>query len=365
MSAPKFTTISIVTSVVLLIIGIVIGYFVGASTVAPVTITKTVMVTASPPTTTATTTPPSTTAVYSFKMPTGSPTGTYYIAAQAIAAIVSKYNPNIVIVAIPGGGSVSNSRVVGKGEVPISFATSMVAYFAYNGKLMFKGEPYPDLRAVGPIHPLIVGFIARADSDIKTIYDLAGKRVAIGEPGSGDAVVAELMLKAAGVWDKVIKVHVGDPESWDMLKTGQVDACVHHTIAPNPHLYQRSLTTPLTLIEIPDEVAEKLIKEYGFFAKAIVKKDTYNGMDRNVKVLKIPSIIIANANAPQDLVYNFIKTYWEHFDEVVKMAKFLTAVDRENPLAGIAIPLHPGAYKYWTERGIKIPPQLVPPELKG
>lgn len=315
-----------------------------------------------PPAPTATSPTPTTPAMqYSFKMPTGSPTGTFYIAAQAIAAIVSKYSPEITVVAIPGGGSVSNCRAVGKGQTPLSLSTALVAHFAYRGlEPFFKNESYPALRFVAPIHPLIVGFIVRSDSGIKTVYDLAGKRVAIGEPGSGDAVVSEIILKEAGIWDKVVKVNVGDPESWDLFKGGQVDAFIHHTTLPNPSIYEMSTRVPLTFVEIPDDLANKLSSNYGFFSRAIAPKGSYVGMDSDVKVLKIPSIIIAHADAPEDLVYKFVKAYWDHFDEVIVMAGFLKDIDRENPFAGVTLPLHPGAYKYFSEKGYKVPEALKP-----
>ncbi|MEM2308072.1 MAG: TAXI family TRAP transporter solute-binding subunit [Sulfolobales archaeon] len=298
---------------------------------------------------------------YYFKMPTGSPTGTFYIAAQAIAAIVSKYTPEIVVVAIPGGGSVSNSRAVGRGDVPISLSTSLVAYYAYKGlPPFFTNESYPNLRAVAPIHPLVVGFLVKSGSGIKTVYDLAGKRVAIGEPGSGDAVVSEIILKEAGIWDKAVKLNIGDPESWDMLLAGQVDAVIHHTIVPNPSIYELSMRLPLSFVEIPEEIANRLIEKYKFFGVYVAKAGSYNGMDRDVRVLKVPSIIIANSGAPEELIYKFVKAYWEHFDEVVVMAEFLRDVDRNNPFGGIAIPLHQGAFKYFVEKGFVVPDEIKP-----
>jgi TRAP transporter TAXI family solute receptor len=173
-------------------------------------------------------------------------------------------------------------------------------------------------------------------------------------------VVSEIILREAGIWDRVVKVNVGDPESWDLFKGGQVDAFIHHTIVPNPSIYEMSMRTPLTFVEIPDELANKIIGKYGFFSQVVVPKGSYTGMDRDVKVLKVPSIIIANADAPEDLVYKFVKAYWERFDEVVVMASFLKAVDRDNPFAGVTLPLHPGAYKYFSEKGYKIPESLKP-----
>ncbi|MGC8943060.1 MAG: TAXI family TRAP transporter solute-binding subunit [Caldisericia bacterium] len=304
--------------------------------------------------------PEETTKSYSFKMPSGSPTGTYYITLTAIAGVVSKYEPNIVAVAVPGGGSAANCRSVGKGESLMSMTTSMVAYQAFTGTGSFQNEKYENLRSVGPAHPLIISFIVRANSNIKTVYDLKGKRIAIGEAGSGDAVAAEEILRTAGLWDSVVKVNVGDPDSWDMLKSGAVDAAIHHTTVPNSNLYQFSTSTPITLTEIPEELADKVISNSPYFFKYIAKKDSYVGMGNDVKVIANPSILITNKDADEDMVYKFVKAYWDHFDEVVASAKFLTTVNVNDPLSGISIPLHPGAYKYWVEKGVNVPDHIKP-----
>lgn len=304
--------------------------------------------------------PPEQVKTYSFKMPSGSPTGTYYIALTAIAGVVSKYEPNIVAVAVPGGGSAANCRSVGKGESLISMTTSMVAYQAYTGTGSFQNEKYEKLRSVAPAHPLIISFIVKANSNIKTVYDLKGKRVAIGEAGSGDAVAAEEILKTAGIWDSVVKVNVGDPDSWDMLKAGTVDAAIHHTIIPNSNLYQFSTSTPITLIEIPDELANNIMQKSKYFFKYLAPKDGYVGMSNEVKVLANPSILITNTDVEEEMVYKFVKAYWDHFDEVVASAKFLNTVNKNEPLSGISIPLHPGAYKYWVEKGVSVPENIKP-----
>lgn len=120
------------------------------------------------------------------------------------------------------------------------------------------------------------------------------------------------------------------------------------------------MSTPIRLLEIPDELADKITEKYPYFSKYVGKKDSYNGMDSDVKVLAAPVILITNEDVPEDLVYKFTKTYWEHFDEVKKSAPFLETVNRDNPMAGISIPLHPGAYKYWTEIGVEVPEKLKP-----
>jgi TRAP transporter TAXI family solute receptor len=346
-------TYVLVLAVVLVVIAVAVAVLLGL--IAP----------SKPTTPTVATTPATVTPIYSFKMPTGSAVGSLYIVGQALSAIVSKYNPNIIMVAIPGGGSISNARLVGKGDVPISLSGAIFVHYAYYGLApFFKNESYPKLRVVAPIHPNFVGFIVRADSGIRTIYELAGKRIAVAEPGSGDNALAVLLLQEAGLWDKVVPLNVGEPDSWNLLKAGQVDAVIMFTALPNPSLYEFSMTCPITFAEIPDDLANKIQSKYPFLSRAIMPKGTYNGVDRDIQLLKVPMLIIANADAPEDLVYNIVKTYWTRFDEVKAMAAFLQYVDRTNPLAGISIPLHKGAYKFWVEIGIKVPDALKPPELK-
>lgn len=349
----KTVSITIIAIVVIAVLaGVAWWYMSSAPAPTPTTSTPAV----------STTTPVS----YNFKMPCGSATGSLYIVGQAISALVSKYNPEITMVAIPGGGSVSNARLVGKGDVPMSLSGSIFVYYAYKGlEPFFRNETYPKIRVVGPIHSNFVGFIVRADSGIKTIYDLKGKRIAIAEAGSGDNALATLLLNEAGLTGSVVTLNVGEPDSWNMLKAGQVDAVIHFTALPNPSLYEFSTTTPITFAEIPDDLAGKITSKYGFLSKGIVPKGTYVGVDRDIQVLKVPMLIIANANTPEDLVYKVLKTYWTHFDEALAMAPFLKYVNRDNPFEGVAVPLHAGAYKFWKEIGVQIPPELVPPELKS
>ncbi len=296
--------------------------------------------------------------VYKWKIPTGSATGTYYPSLSAICMVLSKYTDDIKATASVGGGSASNARKVGTGEAPFSLSTSSTVYYAVRGEKMFK-QKYPDIMAWGTLHKLYADFLVKANSKIKSFSDLKGKKVAIGEPGSGDAVAAEDILKAAGLWDMVIKVKVGDPQSMDLLKLGKVDAIIHHTAAPNPNFYAFSTTTPIRALDMPDDVISKLVG-MGYYAKGVIKAGTYKGTDKDADVVVVPVVMIVNKNLPEAVVYEMTKVVWEHFDEIVQAAPFLKVVDPKNVLGGIPVPLHPGAYKYFKEKGFKIPDRLKP-----
>ncbi len=296
--------------------------------------------------------------VYKWKIPTGSATGTYYPSLSAICMVLSKYTDDIRATASVGGGSASNARKVGTGEAPFSLSTSSTVYYAVKGERMFK-QKYPDIMAWGTLHKLYADFLVKANSKIKTFSDLKGRKIAIGEPGSGDAVAAEDILKAAGLWDLVIKVKVGDPQSMDLLKLGKVDAIIHHTAAPNPNFYSFSTTTPIRALNMPDDVIAKLV-DMGYYAKGVIKAGTYKGTDKDANVVVLPVVMIVNKNLPENVVYEMTKVVWEHFDEIVEAAPFLKVVDPKNVLGGIPVPLHPGAYKYFKEKGFEIPDRLKP-----
>ena len=296
--------------------------------------------------------------VYKWKIPTGSATGTYYPSLSAICMVLSKYTDDIRATASVGGGSASNARKVGTGEAPFSLSTSSTVYYAVKGERMFK-QKYSGIMAWGTLHKLYADFLVKANSKIKTFADLKGKKIAIGEPGSGDAVAAEDILKAAGLWDMVIKVKVGDPQSMDLLKLGKVDAIIHHTAAPNANFYAFSTTTPIRALDMPKDVIAKLV-DMGYYAEGMIKAGTYKGTDKDAHVVVLPVVMIVNKDLPEDIVYEMTKVVWEHFDEIVQAAPFLKVVDPNNVLGGIPVPLHPGAYKYFKEKGFKIPDRLKP-----
>lgn len=296
--------------------------------------------------------------VYKWKIPTGSATGTYYPSLSAICMVLSKYTDDIKATASVGGGSASNARKVGTGEAPFSLSTSSTVFYAVKGERMFK-QKYPGIMAWGTLHKLYADFLVKANSRIKSFADLKGKKIAIGEPGSGDAVAAEDILKAAGLWDMVIKVKVGDPQSMDLLKLGKVDAIIHHTAAPNANFYAFSTTTPIRALDMPKDVVAKLV-DMGYYAEGMIKAGTYKGTDKDAHVVVLPVVMIVNKDLPEDVVYEMTKVVWEHFDEIVQAAPFLKVVDPNNVLGGIPVPLHPGAYKYFKEKGFKIPDRLKP-----
>ncbi|ACS89442.1 MULTISPECIES: TAXI family TRAP transporter solute-binding subunit [Thermococcus] len=288
---------------------------------------------------------------------TGGTGGVYFPLGSKYAEILSKNG--VPATAVTSGASVANAKAIGDGTAQAGILQNDVAYYAYKGLYMFEGQAITNIRGVAALYPETVQFIVRADSDIKTLSDLAGKKVAIGAPGSGTAVAAEQVLRAAGVWDSIEKVNQDFNEASQSLKLGQVDAAVIVSGIPTPSVNQIAVQTPVRVLSIPDDTLNKLKEEgYIFYVRQIVPKDTYNGVDVDTPTIAVKAMLAVGADLPEDTVYQMTKILFENVDQLRAVHQKAQAISLETALDGMSIPLHPGAIKYYEEKGLTIPENL-------
>ena len=293
---------------------------------------------------------------------TGSGPGSVYFAIGSMyAKVLNKKSDLIEAKGVTSGASVANAKAIGKGEALAAIIQNDVTYYAWNGKYQFEGKPIKVLRGIGTLYPEPVQIVVRADSDIKTLEDLRGKKVVVGAPGSGCAATAERILKAAGVWDDIEPVYQTFSEAAQSLVLGQVDAEFTVIAYPAPAIEQIAVKTPVRLIPIPDEVIQKLHEEgYPFYVKVVIPKGTYNGMDEDVQTVAVKSTLVVHKDLPDEVVYEMTKILYENIDELAKAHQVAKQIDMNKAFEGLMIPLHPGAIKYYEEQGIKVPDELKP-----
>lgn len=264
--------------------------------------------------------------------------------------------------AVTSGASVTNAKAIGEGKAQAAILQNDVAYYAYHGLYMFKDQPVKNIRGVAALYPETVQFVVKADSNIKSLEDLKGKKVAIGAPGSGTQVAAEQILKAAGVWDSIEKVNQKFSEAAQSLKLGQIDAAVIVSGAPTPAVDQIAQQTPVRVLPIPDDILNKLHQEgYIFYVRQVLPKDTYKGMQEDTPTLAVKAMLAVSADLPEDTVYKMTKILFDNLDELHKVHAKTKYISLDTALDGMSIPLHPGAYKYYQEKGIQVPNNLKPP----
>lgn len=290
---------------------------------------------------------------------TGGTGGVYFPLGSKYAEILTKNG--VPAKAVTSGASVANAKAIEDGTAQAAILQNDVAYYAYNGLYMFEGQAIKNIRGVAALYPETVQFIVRADSDIKTLQDLAGKKVAIGAPGSGTAVAAEQVLRAAGVWDSIEKVNQKFSEASQSLKLGQVDAAVIVSGIPTPSVNQIAVQTPVRVLPIPDDILNKLKQQgYIFYVRQVVPKGTYNGVEEDTPTLAVKAMLAVSADLSEDTVYKMTKILFENVDQLRAVHQKAQLISLETALDGMSIPLHPGAIKYYEEKGLS-----VPEELKG
>ena len=295
-----------------------------------------------------------TTTKYTIKIYTGGTGGTYYPLGTKLAELITKYSGGAIEAsAVTSGASVANARALKSGDAQLVFIQNDISYYAYKGLYMFKGDPVDIIRGVATLYPEIIQIVVRADSGIKSLSDLAGKKVVVGAQGSGTAVNAEQILKAAGIWDKITPVYADFRQGAQQLKLGQVDAVFLTAGIPTSAIVELSATVPVDLVEVSDSVLKKLHdKGYKFYVSVVVPKGTYKGMDGDVKTVAVKAMIACRSDLPEDVVYKITKILFEHLDELRQAHKRAEDVKLEKALDGMSVPLHPGAEKYYNEKGV-------------
>lgn len=299
---------------------------------------------------------------YSLNIWTGGTGGVYYPLGVKLSEMLNKYAGNVVLSSVStSGASVANMRALGAGDAQLVFVQNDIAYYAYNGIYMFEGSKIGIARGVAVLYPEVIQIVVRADSGIKNVHDLSGKRVAIGAVGSGTAVEAELILRAAGLWDKVAVQNLDFAAAADSLKLGLVDAAFVVAGIPTSAVLSLAATVPVNLVEVPDEVLSKLTEQgYRFFTRYTVPSGTYPGMASDVRTLAVKAMLAVRADVPDDVVYHVLKVLFERVDELREAHARARDIDLRRALEGMPIPLHPGAVRFYQEKGVSVPSELRP-----
>lgn len=289
---------------------------------------------------------------------TGGVTGVYYPTGGAICRLVNKDRKDhgIRCSVESTGGSVYNINTMRQGELDMGVAQSDWQYHAYNGTSRFAEQgAFEKLRAVFAVHPEPFTVVARADAGIKTFEDLKGKRVNIGNPGSGQRGTMEELMGAMG-WsqdDFALAAELKPVEMAQALCDNKIDAFVYTVGHPNAAIKEVSSTCDTNLVEVSGDVVEKLIEDNPFYAAATVPGGMYDGTDTDTKTFGVRATFVTTADVPEDVVYTVTKAVFENFDTFKGLHPAFQVLTKESAIsAGLSAPLHDGAAKYYREAGL-------------
>jgi TRAP transporter TAXI family solute receptor len=244
-----------------------------------------------------------------------------------------------------------NLLQAGRGEIAFTLADSLSDAWKGDEEAGFKA-PLKKLRGIAGIYPNYIQIVASADSGIKTLADLKGKRLSVGAPKSGTELNARALLKAAGLSYKDLgKVeYLPFGESVELMKNRQLDATLQSAGLGVASLRDLSTAVKIVIVPVPAEVVAK-VGDPAYQAGVIPAK-TYEGQSADVPTAYVQNFLVTHEGVPADTVYKMTKAMFEHLDQLAAAHAAGKAIKKENALKGMPVPLHPGAEKYYREAGL-------------
>ena len=301
---------------------------------------------------------PATAATKFVTIGTGGVTGVYYPTGGSICRLVNKGRKvhGIRCSVESTGGSVYNLNTIRAGELDMGVAQSDWQYHAYHGTSKFKDQgANKDLRAVFSVHPEPFTVVARKDSGIKTFADLKGKRVNIGNPGSGQRGTMEVVMKALG-WTKAsfkLASELKSAEQGKALCDNKIDAMVFTVGHPSGSIKEPTTSCDSVLVEVAGPEIDKLVNENDYYRTATIPGGMYRGSPNDVKTFGVGATFVSSTNVPENVIYNVVKAVFENFDQFKKLHPAFKVLKKEEMIKdGLSAPLHDGAVKYYKEAGL-------------
>ncbi len=290
------------------------------------------------------------------RMLSGPAGGSWYPYGAKMMEMVGKEINGVTTSNGPGGG-VGNARNLDSKKAEFGWTFAHTAYDAYNGKGVFK-KAHQNLRFFGNMFPGVLQIVVPTKSDIKSLKDLGNKRLSPGKLTFGGNVAFEKVLKLHGItYDDVKKnggtIHrVGFSDSVALMKDGHIDMFVALTTAPNASFIALDFTPGVRFLSIEDKMQDTFIKQNPGFVKHTIKAGTYKNLAADAHTVAAPTVLITHKDVSDDVAYKVAKVIWDNHAELVKVNKFWELVKLSAVLDGSAIPVHPGAMKFYREKGI-------------
>ena len=287
---------------------------------------------------------------------TGGQTGVYYVVGQSICKLVNRgqADHNIKCTAPSTGGSVANINAIKEGSMDMGVAQSDWQAYAYNGAPEFEGGQFDDLRAVFSVHGEPFTVVARADAGIESFADLKGKRVNIGNPGSGQRGTMEVLMGELG-WstdDFSLASELKSAEQSAALGDNKVDAIVFTVGHPNGSIQEATTTTDAKLISVEGAEVDALVDANSYYAKSTIPGGMYKGTDGDTNTFGVKATFVSSASVDEETIYQVVKAVFDNFDRFKGLHPAFENLSEEDMIAdGLTAPLHPGAERYYKEKG--------------
>ncbi|MBR3288284.1 MAG: TAXI family TRAP transporter solute-binding subunit [Lachnospiraceae bacterium] len=282
----------------------------------------------------------------------GGTSGTYYGFSGAVASRLNEVlNNDMKINVVSTGASKANAQMIDVNDAQIAIIQNDVMDYAYKATDMFAGQqPMNSFSAIASVYPESIQIIA--NKSITSIDQLRGKRVSVGDAGSGTEFNTKQILEAYGmdIEKDIVKNNQSFADSCDSLKNGTLDAAFITAGHPTVAVTELATNFDFNILPVDNEHAAKLMSKYQFYAKVNIEKDSYTVLNNDVQTVAVMATYIANNTLDEDTVYKFTKALFEEKDKIIHQKAAL--LDIKTGIQGISIPFHKGAEKYYKEQGV-------------
>jgi TRAP transporter TAXI family solute receptor len=286
---------------------------------------------------------------------TGGVTGVYYAVGGAICRLVNKdrARTNLRCSVESTGGSAYNVNTIKAGELDFGMAQSDVQYQSYKGTGAFK-EPFGDMRAVFSVHPEPFTLVARKEANIHSLADFKGKRLNVGNPGSGTRTALEELFAATGMklGDLALAAELKADEHGAALCDNKIDGFFYGVGHPSANIQDPTTACGAKLVPITGLAIDALVKKYPYLAYAEIPGGMYANNPQPTRTYGVLATMVTSSKVPADVVYIVTKAVFENFDEFKKLHPAFAHLDPKTMIAdGLSAPLHEGAARYYREKG--------------
>ena len=289
---------------------------------------------------------------------TGGVTGVYYPTGGAICRMVNRGRKEhgIRCSVESTGGSVYNLNTIRAGELEFGVAQSDWQFHSFNGTSRFEDAgPFKELRAVFSVHPEPFTVVARTDADVKDFSALKGKRVNVGNPGSGQRGTMEVVMGALG-WsmdDFSLASELKPAEQSQALCDNKVDAIIYTVGHPNGSIQEATTACDTVLVNVTGDAIQKLVDDNGYYRTATIPGGMYNNNPGDTTTFGVGATFVTSTEVPENVVYELVKAVFENFDDFKKLHPAYQVLKKEEMVTdGLSAPLHAGAEKYYKEAGL-------------
>lgn len=282
--------------------------------------------------------------------------GVYYPLGNAMSQLFNQKIPGIKASAGATAGTPQNILLMQKKEAEVAFAQNGVAFYAYNGKEMFKDKPTKFLRGITNLYPNVMHIVVAANSSIKSVKDFAGKKFVPGAIGSATEINSKEILSLYGLDYKDKKnvkgEYLGYSEAAEALKDGRVDGILIAGGLPTSSVLDAASSLKIRILSIEPEMIAKLKETMPWYYEITIPKGTYIGQTEDVKTVAVANLLICRDDLSNELVYNMTKALHDNQKDLVAAHSAAKDMKLQDALKGMTVPMHPGAEKYYKEKGI-------------